>query len=189
MVKKISIVITVVLAVSLIFAICYSQHEAQANAEYYEKLDKSALPLKVQKDELERELSVLEKEYSEQMKGAATEELLVTDLDKSLYSDLFPMTQEADVAGILVLSDDEFFGNTGKITGKQFDELRKAGWSYCLGWNGEGKFEDWMKKMSALLKKSGLSIPNAVYFAEGSYSAELDNILLQYGLDFDILVF
>ena len=180
MVKKISVVITLLLAVFLLAALWYVQRQEQTDAGRYEVLDQEALPLQVEKRELERELDALEENYEQQMKGMPTAEIVVTDMDEALYDQLYPVMQEAGLQGIMALSDTEYFGRAGNISVSQFNEMLEAGWGYCLGWDGEGDFAEWMSGMAERLRDTRLSVPEAVYFAQGSYSSEYDEILRQY---------
>ena len=180
MVKKISVVITLLLAVFLLAALWYVQRQEQTDAGRYEVLDQEALPLQVEKRELERELDALEENYEQQMKGMPTAEIVVTDMDEALYDELYPVMQEAGLQGIMALSDTEYFGRAGNISVSQFNEMLEAGWGYCLGWDGGGDFAEWMSEMAERLRDTRLSVPEAVYFAPGSYSSEYDEILRQY---------
>lgn len=180
MLKKISIIVSIALSICLICGLWKVYQDNNVQSKYYESVDKQARPLRVQINDLEKEMKNLEDEYSQKMKGIATEQILFTELDEELYTEVYPMME--DIPGVLALSQSEIFGQNGKITRTQFNQLLHAGWSYCLSWDGDGELSTWLADMAEQLRTSGLEMPATVYFSDGSYSSDAKEILIQYGV-------
>lgn len=182
MVKKIMAVFAVAVAVMVTVMLWMDDKGQQKKEAQLQVLAEQAGLLEAEKQRLQNELGRLEREYEIRMKGMATEEILVTELDDILYTDMYPLMKEYDAFGILALSEKEFPGENGKITEKQFQKMMADGWSYCLAWDGTGRLADWLDRMKERLEGLKLKLPGAVYICNDAYTKEMDSVLLDYGI-------
>lgn len=182
MVKRIASFLIVLLAGLLAFLLWQDHREQQQNEKHLTALADEVQPLDQKRQELQSELTLLEKEYEARMEGVSMEELLITELDAILYTDMYPLTQEYQVTGVLALSQEQFPDQEGKISREQFNELINNGWSYCLSWSGEGDLSVWLTGMQEQLKAAGLAMPEVLYFQSGAYSMEADSIIQGFGI-------
>lgn len=180
--KKTICIITVLLVGMIALIYWYFSGQEKQKEEQLSALNAQAQPLERRKWELQNELASLDADYKTRTASQATEQLILLEVNAEVYTIVYPQMQGYQAAGVLALSQEEFPGREGKITLEQFDEMKEAGWTYCLAWNGEEDLSDWLKDMRQLLAKEELQMPETVYFAEGTYFADADRILSSFGI-------
>ena len=116
----------------------------------------------VRLEKLNKELEELEK--AKDVKDIqATEELVAVSLDPALYTELFPVMKKHGRVGVMALSPQEYPGNEGKITKEQFEEMKKAGWTACVVWNGVEPLDVFRKETEEKFRDLGLKMPETIY--------------------------
>lgn len=181
MIKKIVLGVTAVLAIGLFI---FLRTEEKKDAEIYSQqveLDEKRRPWAVKQKQLEQELKELEDAYEESKSPNAVTQVLFTELDEQVYTVCYPIMQEYEYVGMLTLSAEEFPGEEGCMTVEQFQELRNAGWGICITWQAGADVEQWWTNMQNKMTVLGIEQEQAVYFPQGTYSAELDETILQLG--------
>lgn len=111
-----------------------------------------------------------------------TTQLLITDLSEEMYEDVYPIMEEYRFPGILALTANHFPDRSGMIDNEQFRELRNAGWTYCIAWDGEKPLETWLADRKKQLDKAYLTFPKALYDMTDSWQTDYTDTLLQYGI-------
>lgn len=130
----------------------------------------------------EAELKKLEESFAENVKGIATEELVVTETNSRLYSELYPLMQKYSFVAEIAVDKNLFEELPGNITLVQLKEILNSGWSVCFKYNGYEDLKAWIEEMRGLFTRNGLPIPEAVYFSQGVYKSEYDAVLAQCGI-------
>lgn len=183
MIKKVLLGLLCVVLVGLLgFGILQSMREDQAKALALEEINERLEPLRSRKLELEAELAGLKRENDEQMGGMATLSLLVTDLSGDFVAQIAPLLETAEVPAVMVLSQEQFPGNEGLITVEEFRQLLENGWDYCTAWDGSIDFSEWYINMAQRLKELGFAMPESLYCAERSYTADLEKAAQVQGI-------
>ena len=171
-------VIMMALLALLFFWVLRESHEQQARLEL---LREEALPLERQRETLLRELTALSQTPEETVAPPATEQLLVSELDETLYTQLYPLMRQRGFSGIMGLTLGGLPGADKKINFDQFNDLLTAGWGCCLVFNSGYDFDQWYETLNGWILEVGLTRPDVVYFHNGDWSAEMALKLQQYG--------
>lgn len=180
---KITAVMAAVLLVGLLVFFFWQEKKTEEEKEtLFVEMEKELRPLNLEKRRLRQKLDDLEKVYTESSQGMASLVLLFTDLDEMIYTEIFPKMKEYGFIGVVTLSEDQFPGQTGCISKKQFEELIEAGWQCCLRWEKDMNTHEWQLSVRRLVDETGISWPKAVYFPQGTYSSRIDGFLKQQGL-------
>ena len=178
-VVKLSALIIVMLSLILSFASCKRKDRAQYDHELSILLhDKQRL-----KNEREKILLTIENELGK----AACMSIVFVELDSALYTDAFPIMSardegDASVVGVMALSEDELPGLEGKITLSEYNELIDSGWGNALYWDGQGELSAFIDDMTDTLTPLGIDLPGSLIFADGAYSPDYDELLLDSGI-------
>ncbi len=152
-------------------------------AREYSRLEKELIPLNVEKRKLEQELSALEREDKEDKRERGTVTILFTELEKKVYEEIYPIMKEHGYKGVLALSSEEFPGEKGCISEKQFKQLLKDGWTYCMTWDKSRSIDVWSIFMERKLQSIGIEKNSVMYFPESTYRKAYDESLQEYGYD------
>ena len=176
---KACVLLIVAVSLTLSFASC---KRSGYNAEYEKKL----ADLIYEKQMLINEKNQLDSVMEKELGNASFMSFVFVEIDAELYTDVYPMMSaenEADLVGIVALSEDELPGMTGNISIDQYNELISAGWGNALYWNGEGELADFIERMQTLLGGMEIELPQNIIFASGVYTKAFDEILLQHGIE------
>lgn len=181
--NKILMISSLAVTALLIILLVINNIQQNKTAENYSLIMQQIQPLDEEKNELQNQLESLEKEYEENTKSQATVELLFTQADKELYTELFPEMNKNGIVGIIALSPEELPNMEGNIIRREFEEMLNAGWSYCISWNGDGNLESFLNEMENTFYTISLTMPKAIYFEYGTYSSEYKEVLEDYGFN------
>lgn len=157
-----------------------SQSQKQKNSRY-EAMQEELIPLNVQKRHLEEQLAGYDLDKKETKKKKGTVVLMFTDLDKRVYSEIYPIMKKYGYRGVLAVSDTQFPGADGCISITHFKALLSDGWSYCLTWDGQDKLDTWQETMQKRLETIKLKTGNALFFADRNYKKTYNEQLKNYG--------
>lgn len=180
--KITAIVAAALLSGLLVFFLWQEKKVEKEKETLFVEMEKELRPLDLQKRKLRQELDDLEKAYTKASQGMASLVLLFTDMDEMIYTEIFPQMEAYGFIGVLTLSEDQFPGQTGCISKKQFEELTGAGWQCCLRWEKDMDTREWLLSVRRLVGETGISRPEAVYFPQGTYSSRIDGFLKQQGI-------
>lgn len=173
MVKRLALVLTALAVAAVILYRGYQQSVIQAYArEYqqaYEQLDREYRDIEDQLDVLE------ERKRSKNL--CAMGMFLAERPDERVFTQVYPMLEEAGYTAALAFSVDAYPGQPGCISKKQFEELTEKGWTVCAAWDGEAPLSD----LTAVFRTLRLPRPNVVLVESGKYSQTLDDALKQAG--------
>ena len=147
-----------------------------------EEVRQQLIPIQQEKRALLDQLTGLQRQYDGKMKETATIQFVFSQLDSVLYDDIFPAMLQYGFSGVLVLSAEECPGLPGKITVRQFDEMMRDGWTYCLHWDGKMDLWDAFTAVQWSMPESSIEMPDTVYMDDGTLSEEADTILKDHGI-------
>ena len=181
-VKRVLQAVTILLAFVLAGLLVQDYFETRNFDEYYEDKYRNAIPLIVQKRELEQKLTQIKKEYEIKINGKGTLTFLCMDLSESIYTEIYPRMQEQGYLAMLAVSETKLPGAEGCMSAEQVGELIDAGWSLCLHWDGSVELDEWFGNMERYLMMQNLDIPEQIYFDRGTYGTEYDELLIKHGL-------
>ena len=139
-------------------------------------------PLQKERDALNQELNSMDIDMALEMRDVSTVQVLFREMDKSVFTDAYPIMRERNVTGILGINWIEFPGNFNKMTLEQYNRLLRDGWGTCLLYDGTLEFTRWYKSMYERMDFYKMAIPTAVYMGEGVYKSELDEELAECGI-------
>lgn len=176
------IMAAVLLAGALVFFIWQEKAAEREKETVYVEMEKELRPLELEKRKLRQELDDLEKVYDEESQGMASLILLFADIDRTVYTEIFPKMKEYGFIGVLALSGEQIPGQEGCISKEQFDELMEAGWQCCTKWERNMTAREWKESVDKLVAETGITRPSAVYFPQGAYDSKLDNYLSSQGI-------
>ncbi len=183
MIKKIApLVITLILVVCLgIFLMDEKKEEEKQTAEYTEMTEQMR-PLLVKQQKLERELEELEENYISERSPKGTTQVIFTELDPRVYTEIYPIMAKYEMTGILSLSLTEYPGAEGCMSVLQFKELINAGWTTSITWDTETKLSAWWMILTAKVQELGIEMSTTAYFKAGAYSSDIDATLKEKGI-------
>lgn len=177
--------VTIVLAVFFGVLLLSDSKAEKERAADFQQMKEAVTPLEEKKAQLEKEIEELDASYQKDSGGSATLALVFTELQEELYTDVYPLLKDKGYTGMLALSTEQYPGKKGCISLKQFQELLKEGWTYCIQWEDKAVTTRW-REQSGLLEENGLDSPEIVYFPNGTYKEALDEYLLKN--DYRIIV-
>ena len=181
--KKIIPLILLLLVLAAGAVLLYKPVQAKrAEAARTQALQRQMVPLQQEKREKLNQMAQLQRQYDGKMQVKSTVQLFFSDLGESLYLDAFPMMLQYGFKGILVLSDTQYPGASGAITVRQFEEMLRDGWSYCLAWDGQSTLWDTFTAVQWKMPENTLEMPDTVYLEEGRFSAEMEATLISQGV-------
>lgn len=172
----------VVMIVVLAVLITNDQKKEEAEAAQYEEISEARRPLLVKQQQLERELKELEENYESERTPKGSTQIVFTELDARVYSEIYPIMKRYNFKGILSLSLSEYPGAEGCMSLPQFKELMNAGWTACITWDTETKLDAWWMLMSAKIQELGIAMPTTAYFKTGTYTTGIDDVLKEKGI-------
>lgn len=129
---------------------------------------------------LSKQISVLEQDREQMKIGNGQMILLFTEPDERIFTEIYPLT-DRNTPGVLLLSAGNFPGGEGKLNLSQVDDLRKAGWGLCLGWDGKTDPYEWHREMLGLLTATNFGEVHSLYFPSGAYTGEKAEIFASLG--------
>ena len=89
----------------------------------------------------------------------------------------------ARVVAVSIESASRFWNSfPGRITSRQFDEMVRDGWTYCLQWDGSGLLWDAFTDVQWKMPENQIEMPDTVYLAPGVYKREMDATLTAQGV-------
>ena len=172
------ILVVLILAGGLLFMRRIDQKDKERMRELYAAVE----PLQRQREALTAERENLETDYALQMRDIGTVELLFCELNKEIFSDVYPQMRDRGIVGVLGICTQQYPGFREKLKVEQFSRLLMDGWGSCFVYEKVGNFEDWYKQISAWLVRDGLPIPTAVFFPDNTYDASLDEAIIRCGI-------
>ncbi len=183
MIKKlIPVVVIVVMVVFLgILLMDEKKDEAEQSAQYTEMTEQMR-PLLVKKQQLERKLKELEENYISEHSPKGTTQIIFTEMDPLVYTEIYPIMEKYEFTGILSISMTEYPGAEGCMTVPQFKELIGAGWTTSITWDTESKLSAWWMILTAKIQELGIEMPTTAYFKSGAYSSTIDDTLKEKGI-------
>ena len=181
MYKKIIPIVTIVIAIGLFAFIWGVQKEESKKAVQHEKLYEQRRPLTVKQEQLQQELDAIEKNYEKSKSPNAVVQVIFTELNELVYSQCYPIMQEYEYTGTLLLSDTQLPGQEGCMSIEQFQELIDAGWEVAITWKDGVAAKQWWTNLQNRLTVLGVKNEPVLYFPKGSYRAELDTTIQELG--------
>lgn len=184
--KKIAPVITIALIVFLGVLLWIDRKKEMAEAEVYQEWDYLRQPISARVEDLEKKLSLLDKELEDSVLPKGTVQILFTDLNKDVFEICYPLLDEYDYTATLALSSTSLPGMDGCMTKEQFDTLMNAGWETCVLYEGP-ELIPWWKALREDLDNRQIKKPREIYFPQGKYKAEMDDMIKQLGFTIAII--
>lgn len=183
--QRIKLIVFVAVIITIGFLIFFLWREDQIKKEidvHYTQMEEEMESLTKEKQQLENDLSNLEKNYNNETQGISSVVFLFTDLNENIYTDIYPLMKEYGFVGTLTLSPTTFPGQDNCLSLEQFSELIKMGWQCCLKWDESNDIDKWLESCKDIAKKAGINLPEVVYFPENSYRSEYDESLIRQGI-------
>lgn len=183
--QRIKLIVFVAVIITIGFLIFFLWREDQIKKEidvHYTQMEEEMESLTKEKQQLENDLSNLEKNYNNETQGISSVVFLFTDLNENIYTDIYPLMKEYGFVGTLTLSPTTFPGQDNCLSLEQFSELIKMGWQCCLKWDESEDIDKWLESCKAVAKKAGIGLPEVVYFPENSYRSEYNGNLMKQGI-------
>ena len=180
--NKVIIALPILAALILAALLLWVKTGNQAQTQRLTALREEALPLERQRETLLRQLSGLKVGAEPEFVFPATEELLVTEPDEDLYTNVYPLMRQYGFTGVMGISaDGRMPGIPGAMSYAHFNEMLQAGWTLCLVYDGGMTLERWANANRHWLEDVGIPWPETVYLPEGSLSVEQAGEVLNYG--------
>lgn len=184
--NKVLMGVSLSVTIFLVLLLCVSGYQEKKSGDSFAAAIEQIRPLEAERSDLYQKIENADREYQENINAQATAQFLFTDLDKEIYTQVFPLMQKKNLTGVLALSPDELPNMDGNIIRREFEEMLNAGWSYCVFWDGSGDLESFLFDVKDAFYLISLTMPKSIYFAPGSYSSEYQEILEEYGFSIAI---
>lgn len=177
--KLFIIMIVLVIACGAVFFV--GIRKEQTNEKYYSQISSEVEDYEKQKQQLENQMNDLQKEYNVKINGIGTTEILFTNLDPTIYTDIYPMMEKYNYTGVLVFSPQEYPSQRDCLSLEQFLDLKEAGWHCCFGWDESQLSTDWIPAFEDELAVFNIYPDNVMYFPEETYQQSYDKELYNQG--------
>ena len=177
-------VIALLLVIALLAGgLYYLRLTDQQDKKRMRELYTAVEPLQREREALIAERDSLAADYAMQMRDAGTIELLFRELNKEIFTDVYPLMRDRGIVGVLGVCTQQYPGFKGKMTIEEYSRLLKDGWGSCFIYEKVGKLEDWLKDLTYLLEHDGLPAPRAIYFPDNTYNDSMEQTLIQCGIE------
>lgn len=175
--------IALVLVLALLAAgVWYLRRVEQTDQENMRDLYTKVEPLQRERETLAAEREKLEVDYALQMRDAGTVELLFREMDKKIFSDVYPLMRDRGIVGVLGLNPKEYPGQMSKLTLEQYSRLLMDGWGCCYLYESGQDLSTWLTASNTLLEHDKLTFPTAIFFPDNSYDPAMDATLTEFGI-------
>ena len=176
--------IGLILVVAILAAgVMYLRGVEHADQENMRDLYSVVEPLQREREALVQERDKLEIAYALEMRDIGTVELLFREMDRRIFTEVYPLMRDRGITGVIGLSHEEYPGTTGKLTIEQYNRLLMDGWGSCLLYDRKPKdFESWFASLSRTLEHDKLPMPTAIFMADGCYESEMEEQLINAGI-------
>lgn len=203
MVKKISIALSIVLAVVLALLVWHETQIESTTAALYQEMSVETNALSSEIKDLQQQIDELETEASAILAGTATAQFLATDLSTECYQTvLSPLAAYGYPIG-LALSLTELPGAEGCLTLEEAQGLVSQGWYYCYAYDeaeaaalldGQTTAETltdeeasealslWLSAVTAAAEERELTLSGVVYFPSGTFRESFAETLKAQGI-------
>lgn len=165
--------------------------------------DERVIEIQKQKARLHQEYITIEEEVMQTLElgeaRVANLGLVFLGVDSILQTSIVPVMNqysEANLTGIMCLSEENMPGLEGKISREYFDTLiNDHGWTCALYWgedielgnDGASALESYIQHMRQVLEDEDIPMPDTIVFRTGSYlPSAMDEILERYGILFAV---
>lgn len=174
------LIATILLAVAVVW---FSRDAEQFSPQQLNELNEKVAPYKVQQNNLETEISDLEKEYEAVVNGKGNLVFIFKELNDKFYSSMKTKMAEKSMTGVMLLSKNQFPGMDNCISMDEFSNLISIGWDYYIAWEEGQTKEEWISYWADKLGEVGLVMPKVVYFDKNMYNEEYEEYLLGNGFE------
>ena len=172
----------VVLAGGLVFFFWMEERRSQERQAAYVEMERELRPLEQDAYQLKRELDELKAEHKDEAQGMGSVVILFSNLDETIYKEIYPQMKNYGLTGVLTLSEQNFPGQKGCLSMEEFQELISAGWDCSLRWEGSSADpEEWLETMEGKTESAGIPLPETIYFPAETYDDEMDRFLAEQG--------
>ena len=174
--KAIGLILVVAL---LIAGGLYLRQVEHADQENMRDLYSMVEPLQRERESLAKERDQLETDYALEMRDVGTVELLFRELDRRIFSDVYPLMRDRGIIGVLGISNEEYPGLQSKLSLEQYNRLLMDGWGSCFLYDRKPtEFREWYNNLAHHLEHDKLPVPSTVFFLDNSnYDSEMDEVL------------
>lgn len=180
--RVVSLILSFAMVLCLGGVFIHHRAERKANEEKLLEYRNSPVVIEENQDAIRAELEELKQKYEEVKKSILpTMDFFVTDLDESMYWNLYPLMNEFGFKGKLVLTHKQFPDLDGKISKEQFNEMLNAGWSYCIGWDSDTDLADRIDSIRPRLEEYSLAMPDTIFDRDRLYTEDMASILTERG--------
>jgi len=179
--KKVMVVLIVLLALASATMAYLAFEDDNKEKAYYSKISSETNKLTDKTKKIDDQIYVLKKEFDEKTTCKGNVELVFTELNPLLYTEIYPIMNEYQYPGILVLTPDQYPGKEDCLSIQQYNELINAGWQSCIGYFGDSiqEIADFKKR----LDNNHLSYSPIIYFNRDTYQQGYDQELAAIGIN------
>ena len=183
-VRKITIILSILLAGFLVVMTIHMRNEASHSAGRISNYRQQLEELQDQRLVLRAELEDLEVDSEGQEETIVSEvSLLIDGLGESVvYDELFPVMDSREMPGVLVLKQDRFPGLEDCMSLETFRELLSNGWSFSLYWDGDSDLDSAISEMESMLEEAELPAPDMIWSAKAFDLALFGDSLRRHGI-------
>lgn len=162
----------------------YLRQVEHADQENMRDLYSMVEPLQRERESLAKERDQLETDYALEMRDVGTIELLFRELDRRIFSDVYPLMRDRGIIGVLGISSEEYPGGQSKLSLEQYNRLLMDGWGSCFLYDRKpSEFGEWYNNLAHHLEHDKLPVPTTVFFLGNSnYDSEMDEVLVDCGI-------
>ena len=141
-------------------------------------------PLERQRENLQTEKKNLETEYATKMRDYGTVEILFTELDAQIVTDVWPIMRERGVVGTLGVNFKEAPLTYNKMSADDVARLVADGWGTCCIVDAPvgADFKYWWDQFTKFQQTNHMPIPTTIYFINDTYDVTLHDDLIACGI-------
>ena len=177
--KAIALFLVILLLAGGLF---YLRRVDQQDKARMQELYSTVEPLQRQRESLAAERDGLELDYALQMRDVGTVEILFRELDKRIFTDVYPLMRDRGITGVLGICVQQYPETPGKMKLEQYQRLIMDGWGSCYIYENPADPELWFEQMEQLFDRDLLPAPAAIFFPDNSYDSSMDALLLRHGI-------
>ncbi len=188
--KIIASILIMLLAIGTLGAVSFNVRNNKSQRQRLAALSERQLLLTVEKKGLLEEKAEYVALRAEETRAGNFLVLFFDNVDENLYDVVYPMLDERDIRGTIVLCEGLVPGEEGNISRENFDELISKGWDTAIGYDSsidmtqadsKEKLGAYLDDYIARLTAAGIEIPLTYCFGKGEYSSRFEDVLKERG--------
>lgn len=163
-------VLVAVLALCLIVLFSYEAIKNGITENTRDEIETKVSEYRVEKRELEQELSSLQNAHVKETVGASRLMFFFSPIDNLFVDEIYPILKEKKIVASVCLDKDNLPGEYSVMSKETYNSLIENGWQTALYFDGKNTVNKWFSDNEQALKAAEIEIPTVLVVDEGNFN-------------------